>query len=563
MPEAPQVRRPETLAGLLTRKDPEGIRGKNECLQELRSCGSFSPSGIRSYLQSLLFIRAWPDTPAQFRLAGQELVRLGELAAVFIRRSARASRSFAGTGFPASTHIGSFSLAMSRWLLQAYPASARLHSSGAGPETVAASMRSFLPRAEYEKITQVKGGLLPRLQALKPRGIPALSWLLQTIEQSGLPIAVQEALFQELATYVQWEFDPGSFHACSLYLEDIKPVCNRNWKKKVNLRQELKKSLPKPAPLSPEKRKRLTGLARACLAMLHRETDPFTYADPASLEYFSLGRGVNIALYYMTPERRYSLEAYVGYLALKNGHPVAYGGGWLWGSRCQFGINLLPAFRGGESAYMLCQLLRLYHQRFGAACFVIQPYQFGRHNPEALKTGAFWFYYKHGFRPDKEKLAALAAEEWNKIKTGNGYRSQTAVLKKLATGPLLLDLQPGKKHPPDAAELSACITRFINQRFAGNRHDALRSCRKNLIPLISNTTNPFKTPAEIDCLNNWSLVAGAILDLKNWNRSALQQLGRFIKAKASAPEEKAIRLLRELRPFWKDLIAVTTKKKSG
>jgi hypothetical protein len=563
MAETPAARLPQTLAALLLRKDPEGIRAKNECLNQLVSCGRFSPAGIRDYQQCLLFLRAYPDSPAQYRLAGQELKRVGEWVAHAIRRSERWARAFAGTGFPASMHIGSFSLAMNRWLLEAYPASARLHSSGAGNETSAACLRALLPRAEYEKITRGKGGLLPRIRALKPRGYPALQWLLEQLERSGLSPTLQDGLFQELDTYVQWEFDPDAIHACSLYWEESKPVCNRNWKKVVNLKQAVKKSIPAPAPLSPEKRNRLTGLARACLAMLHRETDPFTYADPEQLEYVSLDRGIDMALYYMKAERRYSLESYVGYLAFKNGHPVAYGGGWLWGTRCQFGINLLPAFRGGESAFVLSQLLRLYLQRFGATCFVITPYQFGQDNPEALKTGAFWFYYKQGFRPEEKVLAELAAAEWAKIQAGNGYRSPLTVLKKLATGPLRLDLQPGIEHPPDAAELSALITGFINRQFQGNRQQAVRFCQAKTCRLLSLSKKMFKTEAEKDCLTNWSLLAAAALDLRNWNRSALDQLAAFIRTKGGGAEEEAIRLLRKLQPFWKDIMAATGNTGAG
>lgn len=105
------------------------------------------------------------------------------------------------------------------------------------------------------------------------------------------------------------------------------------------------------------------------------------------------------------------MESYIGYLVLKNNIPVSYGGGWIFGERCQFGINILQSFRGGESGLIICEILRVYHQHFGVTRFVVKPYQFGLHNPEAIKTGAFWFYYKLGFRPENEQLKEQALQE--------------------------------------------------------------------------------------------------------------------------------------------------------
>ena len=36
---------------------------------------------------------------------------------------------------------------------------------------------------------------------------------------------------------------------------------------------------------------------------------------------------------------------------------------------------------------------------FGCDSFAIDPYQLGHHNAEGLSSGAWWFYYKLGFRP--------------------------------------------------------------------------------------------------------------------------------------------------------------------
>lgn len=104
-------------------------------------------------------------------------------------------------------------------------------------------------------------------------------------------------------------------------------------------------------------------------------------------------------------------------MAFKNGIPVSYGGGWILGTSCKIGVNIYPAFRKGESAWMFCQVLRLYHQNFKVSYFYVNPYQFGKGNPEGLKSGAFWFYYRLGFRPVQTDINVLSKTEWKKINT--------------------------------------------------------------------------------------------------------------------------------------------------
>lgn len=141
------------------------------------------------------------------------------------------------------------------------------------------------------------------------------------------------------------------------------PACpsgfHRVIKKKVSIKSTSRKKLPAPKQLSLSQKQNLIDTARASLFFLYRETEPFTYADPNELVYIELEKGLGFALYGMIPERRLSIESYIGYMAFSNGIPVAYGGGWLFGKRCQFGINILPAFRVGPLLYYWQEPLRL------------------------------------------------------------------------------------------------------------------------------------------------------------------------------------------------------------
>ncbi|MFO1316643.1 MAG: hypothetical protein U1F58_13655 [Burkholderiales bacterium] len=54
------------------------------------------------------------------------------------------------------------------------------------------------------------------------------------------------------------------------------------------------------------------------------------------------------------------------------------------------------------------RILRAFHTLYGSGRFVVNPYQFGAGNAEAIASGAFWFYYRLGFRPAHALTRALA-----------------------------------------------------------------------------------------------------------------------------------------------------------
>jgi hypothetical protein len=63
-------------------------------------------------------------------------------------------------------------------------------------------------------------------------------------------------------------------------------------------------------------------------------------------------------------------------------------------------------------------------------------------NPEAVESGAFWFYRKLGFRPVGPEQARLAAAEERKIAARPGYRTPARVLRRLAESAMIYE-SPG------------------------------------------------------------------------------------------------------------------------
>jgi len=184
----------------------------------------------------------------------------------------------------------------------------------------------------------------------------------------------------------------------------------------------------------------------------------------------------------MTAERQLPFESYVGFTLFKNGLPAAYGGAWVVGERAAFGMNIFEPYRGGESGFMMCQVLRVVRQVFRVRWFEVDAHQFGLDNPDGIATGAFWFYYKHGFRPIDRKLAKRAEAERAKIAARAGYRSSERTLLAFTGSNVALDFDAAlrRKPPLHLFDWTTAITRTIARRFDGDRRAAEAAAQQRL-----------------------------------------------------------------------------------
>jgi hypothetical protein len=153
-----------------------------------------------------------------------------------------------------------------------------------------------------------------------------------------------------------------------------------------------------------------------------------------------LGHGLALAAIGVPPRRRSPLEVNYGHLLLANGLPIGYGGFTALFRQVNTGINVFPEFRGSEAPFAWEQALRAMHALTGCGRVVINPYQFGAGNDEALASGAFWFYYRLGFRPVEPAVRALAQQEAARLADDRRYRVPLRTLRRLAQGDLHLDL---------------------------------------------------------------------------------------------------------------------------
>jgi hypothetical protein len=152
------------------------------------------------------------------------------------------------------------------------------------------------------------------------------------------------------------------------------------------------------------------------------------------------GGGLQMAAIGIEPAARDVLEPSFGYLLMANGVPIGYGGFTPLFAQVNTGINVFPEFRGSEAAFAFEQALRLIQTLTGCVRFLINPYQFGWGNDEALRSGAYWFYYRLGFRSAHGTVQRLAEREFGRLKNDRQYRVPITLLRRLAACDLYLDL---------------------------------------------------------------------------------------------------------------------------
>jgi len=209
-------------------------------------------------------------------------------------------------------------------------------------------------------------------------------------------------------------------------------------------KREIQRPLESIEKLSSREGAKLIDVAMASLAVRHRETWHFNYANPREVYLADVGEGVAVAVFGLLPEFRFPLECTMGYLILSNGVPIGYGGSSIVFRQVNTGINIFDEFRGSEASYLWVQVMRVYHALFGCTRFIANAYQFGGDNDEALKSGAFWFYYRLGYRPVLTAVRKLAQREAARIRRNRTYRSDKKTLRRLGRCDMHLTL-PGTR----------------------------------------------------------------------------------------------------------------------
>jgi len=498
----------------------------------------------------LLFLRAFPQSPAVLRMTETLLSsfhhRVESLRRAGVDLSALDPMEVSGI---AGTIIQDpLNFDVSRWLLRRFPSHVDLAwDDSAAPTRLAETLPRFLPLLDDDAYVEADVPYRTWLRAARGRPGTDLAWLLSRFQRLPLSDRQRAELFNSLALTVRWA------------LESLRASRTRNWRSvrpvfyhqgsfirrnEVDLVTEMRTPLL-VRRLSRREGERVLDFMREVMTVRRRELWGTTYGDPAHVLRADVGRGLQIFLWGLPPERRLPLRAYFTGFSLKNGVPINYVeaiGLFEW---IEVGFNTFYTFRDGESAWNYAQALRLLHQVLGMTCVSVYPYQIGLDNEEAIESGAFWFYRKLGFSPGQPELRQVAKREERKIAARLGYRTSARTLRKLATGHLFLEL-PGTTHGAwyrfRVRSIGFRVQRRMAREYDGDAARIRDRSAAILAQALGERLESWKDCAR-QAFEDFAMVLALVPGVKSWTTEEKRALVRIIRTKAGPEESRFLRSL--------------------
>ena len=407
-----------------------------------------TPAEAIRFHETLLFLRAYPRSPRVARLADQLLFRFADR----IARMPSAGADMEPFEAPevsgiAGTSLGAvFSFDVASSLAARHPRRIDIGWDRCDEmEKFGPVLARILPLFAEDWPTEAHVPFRDWIAAARPPRTTDLAWLLQQLAALPLSAGERSKVYGSLDLPLAWEIGNSPVSRSRLRLPGRKLFVHREpliRRGDVSLARELESPPLALRRLARAEARRMLDLILDTSAMRYRELYGFSHPDERAVDHADLGRGVEIFFFGVPPAWRLPLRAYHAGMFFKNGVPAGYVELLSLFERAEVGFNLYYTFREGESAWIYARLLRLFHQVLGVNCFSVDPYQIGLENPEAIDSGAFWFYRKLGFRPIESEAAALVAREERRIERTPGYRSSKRTLERIA-GTYLIYEGPG------------------------------------------------------------------------------------------------------------------------
>jgi len=430
------------------------------------------------------FARAFPRSRSERNQAHRQLLHFDELLAGLPKKQ---GADLVDTGIVGTKIHYCFSFEVARWLARSSPAAVTIDwPLLTNSEPLDDLLRQVLQPSEEEYFDSGYVDTKEWVElASAAYAETDFDWLMAQLGQKSYE-PVWRQLYDAAEIPLVWDLTQSRY-SISRNTFPTKSVVTREEGMRArpgNTKKEIQRPLAHIPKLSKRDGAKMINVAMASLAARHRETYHFNFANPDEVYLADVGDGVAVAVFGLQAAHRFPLECTMGYLVLSNGVPIGYGGASLLFKQVNTGINIFDDYRGSEAAYLWVQVMRVYHSLVGCTRFVANAYQLGRDNSEALKSGAFWFYYHLGYRPVRREVRELAASEMDKRRRDRSYRSGRQILKQLANGDMHLTL-PGSRQSEFFDEewlptLSKLATRALGQVNARTRRESIDSLTKNL-----------------------------------------------------------------------------------
>src|ERR1019366_2548862 len=524
-------------------------------LASLRAVQFDEAGSLIRFHDLLLFLRAFPQSRKVAYLADDLLTGM-------VRQVERLQASGADleqfddeefSGIAGTTISDNFTYDVARWLAQRYPQQLTVEwNFEEQGRQMGVTLPRFIPLLGDDSVVEADTPFLDWMAnaAGGPRKI--LPWLLQRVADTSLTSLERTSLYDSLAVNVSWKLGNSAAsrtrarRKVSRMFYHRQPLLRRN---QVSLADEMDSSPLPVRKLSRRQGEDVLDMTRTALTVRYRELYGTTRGDPNQVFQADAGRGVQIFLWGLPAARRLPLRAYHAGLTLKNGVPINYIEGISLFEWMEVGFNTFYAFRDGETAWLYSKVLHFLHQLARVTCFSVYPYQLGYENEEAIKSGAFWFYRKLGFRPGRPELLAITRKEEARMTRDRAHRTSSRILRKLAAEHVFYEFgkePPGQWDTFSTRRIGLAVQQRMAEQFDGDPEKLRRAATEALSQNLHVDIRRWN-PLEQAVFADFASVLSLAPELRQWTTPQKQALLAIIRAKVAADESKYLRLLQQHR----------------
>ena len=519
--------------------DEDSDSFKAELLDVLAKARCRTAPELLRFHELLCFMRAYPDGPLVFE-------RVEQLLACFDYRTdlKKHAKDLVNTGIAGTRIDYEFYWVTAEWLCRHWPQAlkVRWNEPFAKGHKLHDLLRSLLPYAE--SIFLDESGFSPRdwIELAKGTHETDAAFLVHRLQKLRCRDETREMVFEDLEIPMSiWPGPDTPSRTKARYAAS--PIVwqkKRRSNKRPVLRSEIRKPPTKVTIVNRQEGIRLINLARHSMVTREREVDAFANASADDVFIVDCEQGLQFVGMGARPDRRHILESVYIFLILKNGMPIGYVQPCSLFGSAEVNFNVFESYRGADAGWLYGRALATIHHLTNADCFVLDPYQVGGHgNNEGLKTGAWWFYYKMGFRPRDPDIRRMGLAEARKVKANPRYRTPIHVLRELGDAEMYLYLHKKRDDvlsifPLD--NLGLHITRMLAERFGANRETAIATCVKEANKLLGVNTLRGLTRSERQAWERWSPLVTLLPGVEKWGVRDKKALALLINAKGGQRE---------------------------
>lgn len=514
----------------------QGYAGtKLALLIRLEHRGLRTARGVIRLHEVLCFLRAYPED-------ARVLARTERMLGNFHRRPdlRRHRAALADSGIAGTAIYYRFFWSAAHWLARCWPERFQLDRGDVEPaQRIRAALPLLVTPAESAWLKESRVPAFGALDRLRAPGETDAVFLVRRVEAMPGNSATREAFYDSIdaacvlkpasgapsRTHAKYAGAPISFQRRPLR------------RTRPDLREQIGLAPRAVHELSPREGGHLLDLARGVMVTGARDLDAFAYGDPRDVRIVDDGEGLAFMVNGVIPGRRALIPGTYGYLTLHNGVPIGYGDLILVGRSAAVAFNTFETFRGGESAWTFARLLAILGHLFGTRSISLDPYQLGYRNEEGIATGAWWFYFKLGFRPQAAQARRIMQEELARMKAQPGHRSDRATLRKLAAWHVFFDLDTSRPRGlPPVAEVGARIAQDLATRAGADRERALNECSREALVLLGLRSLQGFTSDERLAWMRWGPLVVSLPGLSRWSAAEKRAMVNIIRAKGARRE---------------------------